>query len=309
MLLSNYTEREKKITFVLVFTLFLNLVSASLKLWAGETFNYFSLVTSGVESIFDGSSNLLALVSLFIAAKPADDKHPYGHSKYETVASLLIAVLLLFSSYEMGKEVFHQLSTANEEPKHEFPLVPLLCLGISMMVSMFVSWYEGREGKRLNSPILEADSKHTFGDFLISFAVAISLLSTYWGYHWMDGLVGGMISVYLIFLAFKILKMNIDELVDATPFVKDKEVFHQVKKLDHVHDIHEIRARGSSRTLYVDFHLLLDDDLPLIKAHEIAHKAEDLIRNDLIEVARRVDITVHIEPYREHMRMHHDVDH
>lgn len=301
-MLTIFNDREKKILFVLVITLILNIVSASLKLWAGETFHLFALVTSGVESLFDGSSNLLALISLFIAAKPADEKHHYGHSKYETVASLLIAVLLLFSSYEMGREVFNKLSDRGPSIK-EFPTVPLVCLGISMFISLFVSWYEGKAGKDLNSPILEADSHHTFGDFLISFAVGFSILCTYWGFEWVDVVAGAAICLYLTFLGIKIFKLNIDELVDATPFIENKDVFQKVKELEHVFDIHEIRARGSARLLYVDFHLLLKDDLPLNLAHKIAHDAESIIAEDLKDFAREIDITVHMEPYMEH---HHD---
>lgn len=302
-MLENFTQREKQISFVLAVTLVLNIVSASLKLWAGEVFHFFALTSSGVESLFDGSSNVLALVSIFIAAKPADEKHHYGHYKYETVASLLIAVLLLFSSYEMGKEVFKRLSSGSVK-EVDFPLVPLITLGISMSISFFVSWYEGRKGKEYDSPILIADAHHTMGDFLISFAVAASMLFTYWGIEWMDGVVGALICAYLIFLALKILKMNINELVDATPLIKDKEIFLQVKDLEYVYDIHEIRARGSSRILYVDFHLLMNDDLPLKEAHAIAHNAEDMIKEDLKDVAREIDITIHIEPFREHDHDH-----
>ena len=299
----NFTEREAKISKVLLITLLLNIVSASIKLWAGEVFHFFALVTSGVESLFDGSSNLIAFVSLYIASKPADGRHNYGHYKYETVASLLIAVILLFSSYEMGKEVYYRLSS-DEARSTAFPMVPLIALGISMMISFFVSWYERRAGQELDSPILEADAHHTFGDFLISFAVGASILFTHWGFVWMDALVGAAICVYLIFLAFKILKMNIDELVDATPFVENKEVFQKVKRLPHVFDVHEIRARGSSRVLHIDFHLLLKDDLPLMKAHEVAHQAEDIIKEDLKDFARVIDITVHIEPFLEHDEHH-----
>lgn len=295
----NFKEREKQITIVLIVTLLLNIVSAGVKLWAGETYHFFALVTSGVESMFDGSSNVLALISIFIASKPADEKHTYGHYKYETLASLLIAILLLFSSYEMGKEVFAKFSAV---PKHfdEFPLVPLISLGISMSVSMFVSWYETRRGKELDSPILLADAHHTYGDFLVSFAVGASILLTYYGLEWMDIAVGALICLYLVFLALKILKLNIDELVDATDIIEKKEIFQKVKDLEHVYEIHEIRARGSSRLLYIDFHLLLKDDLPLNVAHDLGHKAEDMIREDLKDFAKDIDITVHIEPYREH---------
>tara|TARA_Y100001970_G_C14166789_1_gene821752 strand:- start:10 stop:912 length:903 start_codon:yes stop_codon:yes gene_type:complete len=288
--------REKEIKKVLLTVLFLNLFIASLKIVVGLSSHYISLVSSGLDSLFDSASNCLALISIYFAFKPADSGHNYGHYKFETFGSLAIGALILFS----GVQFLLSLNIFGDKPYKEpvFGLFPFISIVLSTGVSFFISKYEKKKGSELSSSILNSDSAHTFGDFLIGLGVLLSIVCSYFKVFWVDIFVGGAIGLYLFILGVKILRNNLPELLDGSPVI-EKELVKKVEEIEHIRDIHKFRARGNQNCLFIDFHLLLSEDLSLKEAHKIGHDAEEMIKNLLNNYARKIDVTVHIEPYEE----------
>ncbi len=294
MIEEQLSQREKGVRKVLIITLLLNLVSAGVKIFAGHTFHFISLTSSGLESLFDGSSNVLALISMYFASQPPDEEHPFGHHKFETIGSLVIGGLLVFSAFQIGLETFN---IAKEGAvKRSFHIVPVIAILVSMSISFYVSWYESKKGDELNSNILHADANHTYGDFIVSFAVLASIIASAFGIFWIDLVVGGIVSVYLIFLAIQVLKSNLPDLVDTSPQI-NKSLLKRVEQIPNVVDIHNFRARGNMSYMQVDFHLHLDPDLSLKEAHKIGKKAEAEVKQILKDQAHHLDVTVHIEPF------------
>lgn len=288
---------ESKVKKVLYITFFLNIFVAAIKLIAGHQFNYLSLTSSGLESLFDGSANILALISIIFAYKPADKDHPFGHYKFETLGSFIIAGLLLFSAYQVLSGL-HMFSDTEIYIKPNFGIVPLLSIIISMGVSLFVSIYEKKKANELGSNILMADAEHTMGDFVISFGVLISIICSYFGIMQPDFYIGIVIGVYLIFLAIKIIKSNLPDLLDSSPAIK-LELVKSIEELPKVRNVHKFRARGNQHFMHIDFHLLLDPSLSLIEAHEVGHESEDVLRELLKDYCQNVDILVHVEPFMD----------
>nr|MBP9674763.1 cation diffusion facilitator family transporter [Bacteriovoracaceae bacterium] len=179
----NPKNREYEIKKVLLITLFLNVLVALIKIIAGRLFNFLSLTSSGFDSLFDGSSNVLALITISMAYRPADFRHHYGYRKYENLGSLIISLLLLYTAVQIGQDAWHALHHENH-PIFSWKLV-FICL-LSILVNFFVSTYEKRKGEELKSSILMADSHHTRGDYIVSFGVLISLIFIYFEIYWMD---------------------------------------------------------------------------------------------------------------------------
>lgn len=286
--------REKNIRKVLVITLVLNLVSAAVKILTGHEFRFISLTSSGLESLFDGSSNVLALISIYFASQPPDEEHHYGHYKFETLGSLVIGGLLVFSAGQIGIETYKIFREGI--PAREFHWIPFAAILFSMTISFFVSWYERKKGKELSSNILQADASHTYGDFLISFAVLFSIIASQLNLEWVDVFVGVLICVYLIYLAFKIIKTNLPDLVDASPDI-NISLIKQVEEIPEIIDIHNFRARGNLSYMQIDFHLHLEPDLSLREAHKVGEKASEMVKEILKSHAHKLDVTVHIEPF------------
>lgn len=289
--------REKKIKRVLVVTMLLNIFCAVLKVWAGQKFNYISLSSSGLESVFDGFGNVIAYMAITFASMPSDDNHNYGHHKYENLGSLFLSLLLFSSAITLIFE-FKESILTGEHVKSEFGLVPILSILVSMGVSLFVSIYEKRQGKILNSRLLVADGNHTFGDLLLSFGVLISIICSYFNFLLPDLIIGLVIIIYLIYLGLSIARSNLDDLLDHSPSIGD-DFIKDIQSLARVRDVHKFRARGNSHWMNVDFHLLVDSNISLIEAHDVSHRAEEILKVRLKNYCQNVDVTIHVEPYEK----------
>ena len=292
--------REKEIKKVLYVTLGINAFVAFLKLVIGFRYNYFSLTSSGLDSLFDSSSNILILISIYFSVRPPDSGHHYGHYKFETLGSMAIGLLVLFSAFQLFLNL--KIFSGGVVSRPIFGWPPLIAILLSSLASFFISKYEKKKGEELGSLILLSDSDHTYGDFIVSLGVISSIIFSFYEIYWMDALVGTLICVYLFYLGFVILKRNLPDLLDASPLIQE-ELVKKVEDINGIKDIHRFRARGNQNCMYVDFHLLMDEDLSLKKAHKIGHEAESLIKKLLKKYARKIDVTVHIEPYEEN---HHD---
>ena len=292
-------DREQKIKKVLLDILWINLFVAALKMYLGYKFRYLSVASSALDSFFDSSSNILGLITISYAYKKADEKHPYGRYKYETLGSLVIAGFLIFSSIQMGIGVFDYLG----EPHRRglFSVIPLLGIVLSIAINYFVAIYEKKRGTELHSSLLLADAQHTKGDFIMGFGVLSSIIFSKFGLWYIDFGVGVVITLYVFYLAVRIVMDNLPHLLDTSPKI-EKELFESVLNIPDIKNIHKFRVRGNQNCMFVDFHLLLTSTLSLREAHAIGHKAESLIRNSLKDFAQRVDVTVHIEPYEKHHR-------
>lgn len=286
-------QREQRIKKVLVITLMLNLLVGLTKISIGHFSGFISLLTSGIDSLFDSSSNVLALVAIRVAYRPADEGHHYGHQKYENLGALLLSAVLIYAALQVGFEAWKAI---DEGFQAEASFLALGVAAFSAFVNFFVSRYEKHEGEKLSSALLIADAKHTAGDYIISLGVVISIACAYAGWHWVDLAVGALVSFYLVYTAVTIAKENLADLLDASPG------FHQklktlVTRMPDVLDCHKFRVRGTKAQMYIDFHILVDPKLSLKKAHDISHQAEDLLKNYLKQKVLNVDITVHAEPY------------
>ncbi len=290
-------EREQKIKKVLIDILWINLFVAILKMYLGYKFRYLSVASSALDSFFDSSSNILGWIAITYAYKAADERHPYGRYKYETLGSLVIAGFLIFSAIQMGIGTFDYLGDPTR--RGLFSPIPIIGIIISIIINYFVSVYEKKKGVELHSSLLTADAQHTKGDFIIGFGVLSSIIFSKFGLWIIDFGVGLIITLYVFYLAVRIVMENLPHLLDTSPKIA-KQLFESVEKIPGIKNIHKFRVRGNQNCMFVDFHLLLTSTLSLKEAHAIGHMAEDLVKNSLKEYARRVDVTVHIEPFEKH---------
>lgn len=134
---------EKQIKRVLWIELGVNIFLALIKIIVGQKFHFLSLTSSGLDSLFDGSSNILGFIAISLAYRPPSSSHPYGRYKYETLGSLLIAGLLIFTSFQIGLQLFEYFG---EVPKRgEFGLIPVLTISISIIASYLISKWEKKK--------------------------------------------------------------------------------------------------------------------------------------------------------------------
>lgn len=286
ILAADYSSQVRK---VLICTLILNALVAVAKVIYGIITNSVAMMSDGFHSVFDGTSNVIGLIGIWIASHPPDEKHPYGHKKYETLFTIIIAVMLFTTCFEILKKVYHSF---HEDHRTNVTQISFLIMLVTMGVNIFVMFYEKRKGKLLGSDFLIADAKHTKSDILVSLTVIMSLVFTKMGYHRADVIVGLVIAVFIAKIGYEILKNASDVLVD-TVCLDTSAIEFIVNSIEGAKGCHNIRTRGSMNSIYLDLHILVDKNMSIENSHRIADIIEEQIKKEFPSV---VDIVVHIEP-------------
>ncbi len=282
-------NRAVAIRRVLIYTLVLNVLVAIAKILYGYFTDSIAMVSDGFHSSFDGISNVIGLIGIWIASHPPDEKHPYGHKKYETLFTIIIALLIFATCFQILRKVYQAFFEDHRTIVTQTSFIVML---ITIAVNIFVMIYESRKGRQLQSEFLIADAMHTKSDIFASVAVIASLFLAKMGYHLADTVVGFVITLLIARIGYEILKRASDILVDAV-CINTSVIEGVVKGIEGVKGCHDIRTRGTEHSIFLDLHILVDPKMPIKNAHEIAGHVEAKIKEEFPSV---VDIVVHIEP-------------
>lgn len=275
---------------VLWLTLSLNLMVAGSKLGYGYFSGLVSLQAEGFHSAFDALSNIIGLVALGVARKPADKEHPYGHRKLEAAASLVIGLMVLLGMLEVGRAIYQAL-VAGVTPDVQPAAYGILI--VTILVNLGISFYERREGDRLNSMILKSDAAHTMTDSVAALAVLIGLIAVDRGFPQADIVAASLVMVFIGSTALRVLRDGLDVIVD-TAHLDANAVRDLVETMDEVRSCHYVRSRGMPGHVHLEFHMSLDADLSLSRAGELMLEAKALVLNAYPEVE---DVLIQLEPH------------
>jgi cation diffusion facilitator family transporter len=282
-------DRYTSVVRVLYRVLFLNLAVAFAKIALGYFTGAVSVLSDGFHSLTDSASNVVALIGVSVARRPPDRNHPYGHRKYETMASLGILVFLVIVLVEVVSAAIDRFSTGST-PK-VFP-EGIGIMVFTLMVNIFVVAYELREGKRLKSEVLLADAKHTRSDVLTSITVIAALIGVWFGHTALDPAAALLVAGFIGYACWEIAQGASSILSDEMVMAED-DVRGVVASVPDVLGCHHIRTRGSADHVFVDLHLWLRGDTPLERAHATSHVVKDRLMSKFPQVA---DVVIHIEP-------------
>lgn len=276
---------------VLWIVLFLNLAVALAKWIIGQRAGSLSMVADGFHSLADSASNVVGLVGLAIAARPADENHPYGHQRFETLAALAIGGFLALTAWEVLRSCFERLRTGGEI--EQTPLA-LGVMAATITINIFVTVYERRKGTALKSGILKADARHTLSDVYASLMVIAGLVTARFGQHWVDVAAAVVITGMIAYAAFQILRENGLLLAD-TALIDPAAIREAATDVKGVLSVHKVRSRGREGEGQADLHIQVPPDMPLAEAHAIGHQVADRLR----ERFELREVLVHVEPPEE----------
>ena len=283
------TDRYSSVVRVLNRVLVLNLVVAFAKIALGYTTGAVSILSDGFHSLTDSGSNVVALIGVSIARRPPDENHPYGHRKYETMASLgitLFLVLVLFQVLAAAYERFVHGGTPRVFPEG------IAIMTTTLVINLFVVVYEGRAGRRLNSEVLLADARHTRSDVMTSIAVLGALFGVWLGFPILDPIAAVIVAGFIGHACWDIAQDASRILSDEIVIAED-DVRAVVQSVPEVLGCHRIRTRGSADHAFMDLHVWLDGQTPLESAHASSHVVKDRLMKRFPELA---DVVIHIEP-------------
>jgi cation diffusion facilitator family transporter len=285
-------DRASAVRRVLWIVLFFNLAITITKLVVGLKSGALAVVADAFHSLVDTSSNIVGLVGVWVAARPADQNHPYGHHKYETIATLSIGALLLVAAFEIGRTVLQRLLGAYVQPVITPPVIVVMTTTLG--VNLGLSVYEARAGRRHNSSLLRADAVHTRTDLYVTLSVILSLLGARLGLAWLDSVVAAAVALLLFRAAFVILRSSSQELSDVA--VADPAAVEDAAlAVPGVSEVSSVRSRGTGDAKYIDLHIKVNPAMDADQAHGVASEVERRIAAALPGV---VDTVVHVEPGR-----------
>lgn len=292
----NYNESKYgQVSKILGRILILNILVASAKVIYGYISNTGSMIADGIHSLSDGASNIVGIIGMRISSKPADENHPYGHQKVETLSTIAISFLLFFVGIRIAIDAYDRAINPTEA---RIGFLNFAIMIATLVVNFFIVSYEKAKGKQLKSSILISDAKHTESDMYTSISVIVGLISVRLGFQIVDPIVSFVISIFILRAGFEILKDGIDVLMDAQMLNTDK-IHDIVMDCDEAIYCHKIRTRGKEDHIMIDLHVGIDSDISIERAHKIAHGIE----NKIIEKVEGVyEVIVHVEPARSKVR-------
>jgi cation diffusion facilitator family transporter len=282
-------QRYTEITRVLYRVLAANLLVAAAKLTLGYATGTISIISDGFHSVTDSASNIVALVGVSIARRPPDWNHPYGHRKYETMASVGILLFLLVVLIQVLMAATGRLLSGGSP--RVFPEGIGLMIA-TLAVNLIVVSYERRAGRRLKSELLLADATHTRSDVLTSSAVLIALIGVWWGYPLLDPLAALLVAGFIGHACWTIAQ-DASKILSDQIVIAERDVREVVEAVPHVLGCEKIRTRGSADHAFLDLHLWLDGRMPLQDAHATSHVVKDRLVARFPQLA---DVVIHIEP-------------
>lgn len=291
--LSGYS-RMPRIRRVLLVILLLNLLVALAKLVWGYVTGSIAMQADGFHSLFDGVSNVVGLIGIYLASRPADRDHPYGHGKYETYASVVIGAMLVLAAWHIWSSAFTRIMTGTE-PATVGP-ISFLVMFVTLAINVAVTVYERRVGREMKSDLLLADANHTASDVMVSAGVIVGLVATALGFTLVDPLIGIFVGLVIARTALAVVGQAAETLSDMAR-IPEGEIQAVAMGVEGVLGTHHIRTRGLSSEVYVDLHVQVDEYLTVTQGHLIAESVEQAICQQFPQVA---DVIVHLEPMDEY---------
>jgi len=288
-------EYQRGVRRVLVVTLVLKIAVVIGKLVAGLLAGSLSVISDAIHSTTDSLNNVVGLVVTKYAAAEPDETHPYGHAKIETLAAFAIAGFLFVTCYQIGVSAVKRL-WSNDAAAPEITALTLGVIIATIVINIFVTVYESREGRRLNSEFLVADAIHTRSDVLVSCSVLAGLILIKLGYVWLDPVVSLGVAAVIAWNGYQIFKTTVPVLVDAAP-VPPPRIAEIAESVPGVHSVHDVRVRAHGGEMFVEMHLHVAAKLE--EDHILSHAITEAVEKRLIEEFGKVTATIHVEPLPE----------
>ena len=290
--------REQQLTKVTLLGSIGNLVLLSFKFVAGIVAGSAAMVADAVHSLSDFLTDLIVLVFVRIGAKPQDADHDYGHGKYETLATLLVALALVGAA--IGIIVTGSLKIARWLQGETLEMPGMLALWaalLSIAVKEILFRYTLARGKALDSPAVVANAWHHRSDALSSIGAAIGiggaiLLGERWAV--LDPLASIVVGAMLVKVAWDLLKVSTGELTDCSLSEEtESEIEDIIHSFPEVSEPHNLRTRRIGNRIAIEAHVRLDGNMSLEDAHEIVSAIEHKLKD---RFGKATLVTIHMEP-------------
>jgi len=270
----------------------INALNALAKLLVGVWVNSSALIADAIHSLSDLLSDLLVLTATYFGRQKPDEDHPYGHDRYETLATLLLGTILIAVA---GALVWDSLGRLLKPGELIIPsTLALLVAAASVLSKEWIYRYTLKIARKINSKLLEANAWHHRTDALSSIVVFIALLGGLFGLTWLDQLAAILVGIMVAKMGAGLIWDSLKELVDtALPPEQTEQIYTAAKSIAGVRDVHHLRTRTMGSRTLLDIHLQVAPYLSVSEGHEIGVWVARKLRDDFEHIS---DVTFHIDP-------------
>lgn len=282
-------DRAGAIRRVLLGLLMANLAVVTVKVVIGVKTGSLSILGDAIHSSVDALNNLAFIVLTRLAGAAPDADHPYGHGKFESLGALFILVFLSVTCFELLKSSLAGLLQGVPPPRIRG--THLLLLLATLLVNLWVTWYERRRGRQLDSELLVADAAHTRVDVFISAGVLVGAVLMRFGVRHLDAAIAIIIVLLVIRVGWEIIRDAIPSLVDQVAREADA-IRRNAESVAGVRAAYAIRSRSAAGVVFAELTIGVEGAMPVGAAHEIA----DAVERRLMEQVHLDHVVVHIEP-------------
>lgn len=257
-----------------------NMALALLKLLAGIIGKSGAIISDAVHSFSDVFSSIVVIIGVKMAAKAEDEDHPYGHERMESVAAIILAVVLLVTGLFIGHVAIENLSSKNQ-PEHTIPgILALIAAAVSIVVKEAMYWYTRVYAIRIDSDALMADAWHHRSDALSSIGALIGIYGARMGLWWFDAAASLVICLFIVKAAYDIFINAVEKMIDhacSDKFQKELEeyILSQVENMR----IRRLKTRQFGNRIYVELELMANGNMSLWDSNRISEKVHASIEN------------------------------
>lgn len=287
-------KREKSIIAVTYITLVGNAILAILKLTAGFLSNSFAVIGDGIDSSTDVIISIIALISAYIALKPPDRIHTFGHKRAETIGTKILSFIILFAGLQLLTTSVGKIFSGGGENVPGFFTVIIII--ISIISKLLLSMLNFNIGKRVKSDLIIANAKNMRNDIVTSTGVLLGLIFTiFFKLPILDPIIAVLVSIWVLRTGFDIFIETSNELMDG---VTDKDIYNKlfevVKEFSEVRNPHKVRARKLGDFYTIELDIEVEPSMTVKESHDLATRLEESLKSQIENI---YDVIIHTEPY------------
>lgn len=261
-----------------------------IKLSVGLFVNSIAVIADAVNNLSDVGASMVTIFGFKLSSKPADKEHPFGHGRIEYISGLIVAFLVLMVGFEFIRTSIDRIK--NPVPV-QFSWVPFILLLVSILFKVWLSKFYKTVGDKINSSALKASSVDSLSDVVSSSTVVISLLISKFTTLPIDGYIGVIVSLVILYAGYNLIKDTLDPLLGVAP---DEELVKDIHKMllayEHIDGTHDLMVHnyGPGRII-ASIHAEIPEDISVVKAHEVVDRAEKEISAEL-----DIHLLIHMDP-------------
>ncbi len=294
-------SRKKSAYIEGVVSIFVNLILASVKIVFGIISASLALIADGVHSLSDVLTSIVVIIGFKVSSKPPDKQHPFGHGRFEPVATLIIAIILFTVAVEFFKSgISRIINPVNVKSD-------LLIIGIiagTILLKELTAHFAKNVGREIESETIEADFWHHRSDTLSTFFVLAGIIGSMHSVMWIDGAAAIAVSLFLVWVSIRIIKNTINALMGTPP---KKEFLDKIKfyalNTKHVDGIHDVIVHKYGERVLISLHAEIEDKYSALEIHDIAEELEEFLESRI----KLSTVTVHADPVNKTHKLYEPI--